>query len=78
MSRVTDALDKARREAGLSRKQLAQMIGISAQFMTDIGLGRRNLPSKYFGNLPAEIRGPVIDAAQAELMEEADKLEAMR
>jgi transcriptional regulator with XRE-family HTH domain len=78
MAKVTEAFEKARKEAGLSQRQVAAALGISAPFMNEIIHGRRELGWKHYPNLPPAIRGPVIDAAQAELMEQAEKLEAMR
>jgi len=54
------------------------MMGIKPQFMNDIERGHRNFPTKYLPKLPSEIRGQVIDAALAELKDQADKLEQMR
>ncbi len=78
MSKVTEALENAREQAGLSQRELARALGISAPFMNDVLQGRRELGHKHFDKLPDAIRGPVIDAALAELQDQADKLKAMR
>jgi transcriptional regulator with XRE-family HTH domain len=75
---IGSTLRDARKRAGLTQAGLAAMMGIKPQFMNDIERGHRNFPTKYLPKLPSEIRGQVIDAALAELKDQADKLEQMR
>ena len=78
MSNVTKALSGARVEAGMSMRALAKTLGVSVAFLSQIEAGRARFPFTRIADLPNGIRGPVIDAAQAELMEQADRLEQMR
>ncbi len=69
---------RAREATGLSLRELARQMGISATFLSDVERDRAALPLTRYEQLPDAIRGPVIDAALAELQDQADKLEAMR
>jgi len=67
MDRVTEALVKARKAAGLTQRQLAEHLGIRQPTLAEIEKGRRPLPRERYGKLPRAIRRRVIDAAIAEL-----------
>ncbi len=68
----------ARKAAGLSLRALARQLGVSATFLSDIELDRIAFPPARYKDLPEPIRKAFIDAALAELHDQADKLEAMR
>jgi len=60
--KVADALRKSRVSAGLTQRQVAEMLGVTPQFMSDIEQGRRALGEKYLHKLPDAIRASVISA----------------
>jgi hypothetical protein len=62
----------------MKQKELAQILGISNSHLNNIEVGARVFLLAYVSMLPSEIRGQVIDAALAELQDQADKLESMR
>jgi transcriptional regulator with XRE-family HTH domain len=78
MNRVTEALIEARRQAGLTQQQLAELLGITQPTLADIERGRRRLSTKHYRQLPDAIRGQVIDAAIRELRGRIEELEAVR
>ena len=63
MSGVTDALKAARQQAGLSQRQLAEVLGLSPAFINDIEHGRRQLGEQHYAKLPEPIRTAVFNAA---------------
>lgn len=63
---VADILVSARRAAGLSQKDVAEALGISPTFLSDIERGRRAFGEKHLPALPSAMRGPVADALLAE------------
>mgnify|MGYP001599507943 CR=1 FL=1 len=54
--KVADALRNARVSAGLTQRQIAEMLGVTPQFICDIELERRVLGEKYLPLLPPGIR----------------------
>jgi transcriptional regulator with XRE-family HTH domain len=69
MSRVTETLRNARIAAHVSQRELAERIGLTPQFLSDIERGRRELPVQRIVDLPDSIRGAVVRAALEELEE---------
>ena len=57
----------ARKEAGITQRALAEMLGIAAPFLLQIEKGRRPVPDWVFKKLPPEIRRQAIRATIAEL-----------
>jgi predicted transcriptional regulator len=78
MSKVTDALRSARKEAGIRQRALASMLGITPQFLADIERGRRELMRRHYANLPDQIRRKVIAAAIDEYRDAIAELRKMR
>ncbi len=72
------ALRKARREANLKQKDLASVLGLSPQFLSEIEHGGRRLPEDRYALLPHPIRDAVIDAAKGELRDQIARLEQIR
>jgi transcriptional regulator with XRE-family HTH domain len=75
---AAETLRQARLAAGMTQRALAAHLGITPGFLHDVENSRRRLAPKHFARLPDAIRGPVIDAALAELQDQADKLDKMR
>jgi DNA-binding XRE family transcriptional regulator len=66
MSRVAEVLVEARKAAGLTQRQLAELIGVTQATLANIELGKRPLPRERMAKLPPAIRRKVIDAVIAE------------
>jgi transcriptional regulator with XRE-family HTH domain len=66
---VTDALKAARQQAGLSQRQLAEVLGLSPAFINDIEHGRRELGERHYEKLPQPIRAAVMKAVVTDLQE---------
>ncbi len=64
--KVADALRRSRISAGLTQRQVAEMLGITPQFMSDIEQGRRALGEKYISKLPPVMRAFVATAMMDE------------
>jgi predicted transcriptional regulator len=77
VSRITDALRKARVAAKIKQGDLADALGISQAFLSDIERARRELPEQHYEKLPEPVRAAVIKAAKAELREGLRKLDLM-
>jgi len=56
MMTVSSALRAARTESGLTQREVAAALGITAQYMSDLESGRRTMPEKYIERLPDVIR----------------------
>jgi transcriptional regulator with XRE-family HTH domain len=56
---IGTVLADARRRAGIAQKDLARMLGISPQYLSDMEQGRRAFSDKFLPALPAEIRREV-------------------
>jgi transcriptional regulator with XRE-family HTH domain len=69
MSTVTDALRAARKDAGLSQRQLAEVLRLSPAFINDLEHGRRECGEKHYEKLPASMRATVMKAVVADLQE---------
>lgn len=69
VSRITDALRGARIAAKIKQKDLAEMLGITQAFLSDIERGRRELPEQHYEKLPPPIRRAVTKAVVVELQE---------
>jgi transcriptional regulator with XRE-family HTH domain len=69
MSKVTETLRKARIAANVSQRELAELIGLTPQFLSDIERGRREFPVQRLADLPNPIRTAVVKAALEELDE---------
>jgi transcriptional regulator with XRE-family HTH domain len=78
MSHVTEVLIDARKQAGLTQRQLAEHLGVAQATLADIERGRRPLPRERIAKLPKEMRRRVIDAAIDELRHRIAELRAMR
>jgi len=78
MSHVTEVLIDARKQAGLTQRQLAEHLGVAQATLADIERGRRPLPRERIAKLPKEIRRRVVDAAIDELRDQIAELRAMR
>jgi len=63
---VADALRNSRVSAGLTQRQVAEMLGVTPQFMSDIEQGRRALGEKYLAKLPPGMRKRVASAMMDE------------
>jgi transcriptional regulator with XRE-family HTH domain len=63
---VADALRNSRVSAGLTQRQVAEMLGVTPQFMSDIEQGRRALGEKYLSKLPDGMRRIVATAMVSE------------
>jgi predicted transcriptional regulator len=77
MLSITETLEKARLEAGISQVALARAIGVTPQYISDIVRGRRELPAKHYAKLPDSIRRAVVKAALLELEHARDLLKAL-
>jgi transcriptional regulator with XRE-family HTH domain len=64
--KVADALRNSRISAGLTQRQVAEMLGVTPQFMSDIEQGRRALGEKYLSMLPDDMRRIVARAMVSE------------
>jgi transcriptional regulator with XRE-family HTH domain len=78
VDRVTQALVEARKQAGLTQKQLAEHLGVAQATLADVERGRRPLPRERIAKLPKEIRRRVIDAALDELRRQTAELRELR
>lgn len=72
--KVADALREAREAAGLTQRQIAEMLGITPQFVSDIENDRRALGEKYLPDLPPTIRTQVALAMMREHQSAIDRL----
>ena len=72
------ALRRGRLEANFSQKELADQLGISPQYLSDIESGNREVTNRLIPLLPLEIRHMVIDAVQAALRTKIADLERIR
>jgi transcriptional regulator with XRE-family HTH domain len=64
--KTADALRGARKSAGLTQRQIAEMLGITPQFVNDIEHGKRALGEKYLPLLPPVMRTIVATAMMDE------------
>lgn len=76
---IAIALREARLAAGLEQRQLAQMMNLSASFVSDLEKGRRPFHDRYVDKLPGELQPRVRQALIAQheaqirfLMKESD------
>jgi DNA-binding XRE family transcriptional regulator len=76
MNAIAAALRAARIEAELSQRDVAEAIGVTAQFVCDIELGRRQLSEKYVSRLPWSMRNKVSDAMIADHEASIERLRA--
>ena len=63
---IGTVLADARKRAGIAQKDLARMLGISPQYLSDMEQGRRAFGDKFLSDLPPEIHGEVRDAFKAQ------------
>ena len=59
-------LAAARKRAQLTQRELAQRLGISATYLSDMEQGRRAFGEKFLDDLPPDIRAEVRPAFIAE------------
>ena len=64
--KVGEALRSARIVAGLTQRQIAECLGVTTAFISDIENGRRVLGEKYVPLLPDHVRPSVVAAIVAE------------
>lgn len=67
--KVSVALRDARTAAGLTQRQVADMLGVTPQFISDIEQDRRALGEKYLPSLPPNVRIKVALAMMSEHQE---------
>ena len=72
---VSEALVAARQSAGLSQKEVAEALGISQSFLSDIEKGRRIFGERHVAALPASMRRIVADAMVAEHKESIARIQ---
>ena len=75
MSYVSEAVRIARNELGMSRSELARMLGVTRVFMRDVEIGARKLPEERYSLLPEPIRRAV---REARIRETEELLAALR
>lgn len=73
---IGSILADARKAAGHSQKDVAEMLGISAQYLCDMELNRRPFPIARVKDLPPEIRSKVASAMLSARIAEANQLKA--
>ena len=64
----------ARKEAGLPQKDVADALGISQSYLSDIEANRRSFPRTRVKDLPQAVRGQVASALISEYYLMADEL----
>ncbi len=69
------ALRRMRLEAGLPQKALAETLGISPQYMSDIESGSRALPRHIISRMPKKIKSAVVKALKSEMQTQIDELD---
>jgi transcriptional regulator with XRE-family HTH domain len=69
------ALRRMRLEAGLPQKALAETLGISPQYMSDIESGSRTLPRHIISRMPPKIKSAVVAALKSEMQTKIDELD---
>ena len=65
---IAIVLRQARIDAGLEQRELAQMMNVSAAFVSDLERGRRPFHDRYLDRLPEKVR-PAVRAALVRLHE---------
>lgn len=63
MSDIGFALRAGRIAAGLEQAKIAEILGLSPQFICDVESGRRSLNPAHFAKLPEPVRRSVVVAA---------------
>lgn len=63
---IAEALRSARIAAGMTQRQIADALGVSAAFICEVELGRRGLGERHLAALPGAVAGPVAKAMLAE------------
>ena len=67
-----------RLKRGISQKELARHLGITAPFVHDLENGHRRLKEKHVPLLPVEVRKPVVRQMIRQHKEAIKRLQAMR
>jgi transcriptional regulator with XRE-family HTH domain len=78
VDRITEALIEARKQAGLTQRELAEYLGVAQATVANIERGKRPLPRERIAGLPKEIRRRVIDAALDEHRAAVAELKRLR
>lgn len=71
---IGSTLRASRIAAGFTQREIAELLGVSHTYISDIEAGRRTLGEKHLAALPDTVRKPIAEVMMAEHRQAIERL----